>query len=58
MPAAAFDAIVVGLGAFGAAATGADLLTVTGGLWISSPRRRVETHVSDFFARTLAAARF
>ena len=39
------------------AATGEDLLTVTGGLWISSPQRRAETHVNDFFARTIAAAR-
>lgn len=39
------------------AATGSDLLTVTGGLWISSPQRRAETHVDDFFARTVAAAR-
>ncbi|HET7731896.1 MAG TPA: N-methyl-L-tryptophan oxidase, partial [Usitatibacter sp.] len=39
------------------AATGTDLLTVTGGLWISSPQRRAETHVNDFFARTVAAAR-
>jgi sarcosine oxidase len=38
-------------------ATGADLLTVTGGLWISSGERRAETHVKDFFANTLAAAR-
>lgn len=39
------------------AATGTDLLTVTGGLWISSAQRRAETHVNDFFARTVAAAR-
>ena len=32
------------------------LLNVTGGLWISSPRRQVEIHVADFFARTVAAA--
>src|SRR5687768_3259046 len=39
------------------AATAKDLLTVTGGLWISSSARRAETHVKDFFANTLAAAR-
>lgn len=39
------------------AATGASLLTVTGGLWISSAQRKAETHVKDFFANTLAAAR-
>ena len=33
------------------------LLNVTGGLWISSPRRQVEIHVADFFDRTVAAAR-
>lgn len=38
-------------------ATGASLLTVTGGLWISSGDRRAETHVKGFFANTLAAAR-
>lgn len=38
-------------------ATGEALLTVTGGLWISSPRRQVEIHVADFFDRTVAAAR-
>jgi sarcosine oxidase len=38
-------------------ATGERLLDVVGGLWISSPRRRVEIHVADFYARTLAAAR-
>jgi sarcosine oxidase len=36
--------------------TGERLLNVTGGLWISSPRRQVEIHVADFFARTVAAA--
>jgi sarcosine oxidase len=39
------------------AATGEDLLTLTGGLWISSEARRAETHVADFFRNTLAAAR-
>lgn len=39
------------------AESGASLLTVTGGLWISSSERRAETHVPDFFRRTLAAAR-
>ena len=33
------------------------LLTVTGGLWISSPARKAETHVRNFFENTLAAAR-
>jgi sarcosine oxidase len=37
--------------------TGARLLTVTGGLWISSPARQAETHVANFFDHTLAAAR-
>jgi sarcosine oxidase len=32
------------------------LLTVTGGLWISSPARKAETHVRDFFENTVAAA--
>ncbi len=32
------------------------LLTVTGGLWISSAARRAETHVKGFFANTIAAA--
>src|SRR5260221_2604048 len=39
------------------AATGESLLEITGGLWISSPRRQVEIHVANFFAKTLAAAR-
>lgn len=39
------------------AETGADLLTVTGGLWISSSARQAETHVENFFENTLAAAR-
>lgn len=39
------------------AATGASLLTVTGGLWISSAQRKAETHVKDFFLNTVAAAR-
>ena len=38
-------------------ATGRSLLTVTGGLWISSGARRAETHVKGFFANTVAAAR-
>ena len=37
--------------------TGARLLKVTGGLWISSPARQAETHVANFFDNTLAAAR-
>jgi len=37
--------------------SGERLLTITGGLWISSPRRKVEIHVADFFDRTVAAAR-
>lgn len=37
--------------------TGASLLTVTGGLWISSRERRAETHVKGFFDNTVAAAR-
>ena len=37
--------------------TGADLMTVTGGLWISSPARQAETHVANFFDNTLQAAR-
>jgi sarcosine oxidase len=36
--------------------TGASLLGVTGGLWISSPARQAETHVANFFDNTLAAA--
>jgi sarcosine oxidase len=36
---------------------GEALLTVTGGLWISSPKRQSEVHVADFFDRTVAAAR-
>ena len=39
------------------AATGERLLTVTGGLWISSGERRAETHVAGFFANTIGAAR-
>jgi sarcosine oxidase len=38
-------------------ATGEDLLTVTGGLIISSPSRTAKLHVDDFFANTLAAAK-
>jgi sarcosine oxidase len=37
--------------------SGEKLLNVTGGLWISSPRRQVEIHVAEFFDRTVAAAR-
>ena len=36
--------------------TGADLLTVTGGLIISSRTRTAMLHVEDFFANTVAAA--
>ncbi|MEP7068983.1 MAG: FAD-dependent oxidoreductase [Usitatibacter sp.] len=39
------------------AATGEELLVVTGGLIISGPARLATTHVPDFFDRTLAAAR-
>jgi sarcosine oxidase len=39
------------------ARTGRSLLTVTGGLWISSPARQAETHVANFFDNTVAAAR-
>ena len=39
------------------AATGEGLLQVTGGLWISSPKRQVEIHVANFFDKTVAAAR-
>ncbi len=39
------------------AATGRELLTLNGGLWISSGAREVDSHVPDFFNRTLAAAR-
>lgn len=38
------------------AQSGEDLLTVTGGLWISSEARQAETHVADFFRNTVAAA--
>ena len=37
--------------------TGADLLTATGGLIISSRTRTAKLHVDDFFANTVAAAR-
>ena len=37
--------------------TGRELLTVTGGLWISSPARQAHTHVVDFFDNTLRAAK-
>jgi sarcosine oxidase len=33
------------------------LMVTTGGLWISSAARRAETHVTNFFRNTLAAAR-
>ena len=36
---------------------GRDLLVTTGGLWISSPARQAESHVPDFFEKTLRAAR-
>jgi sarcosine oxidase len=36
---------------------GAELLTVTGGLFISSAARCADVHVASFFANTLAAAR-
>jgi sarcosine oxidase len=39
------------------ARTGGSLLTVTGGLWISSPARKAESHVANFFDNTAAAAR-
>ena len=39
------------------AATGAALMTRTGGLWISSSARQAETHVANFFDNTVAAAR-
>ena len=38
------------------AETGADLMTVTGGLIISSANRTAALHVDDFFANTVAAA--
>ena len=37
--------------------TGANLITLTGGLWISSGARRAETHVANFFDNTVTAAR-
>jgi sarcosine oxidase len=39
------------------AATGADLLTLTGGLIISSPATGAAVHVAEFLATTIAAAR-
>ena len=36
---------------------GAKLITLTGGLWISSPARQAETHVANFFDNTVNAAR-
>lgn len=39
------------------ARSGKSLLSVTGGLWISGPARKAETHVKDFFHNTVAAAR-
>jgi len=38
-------------------ACGEKLLEMNGGLWISSPKRQAEVHVTDFFNRTVAAAR-
>lgn len=38
------------------AETGARLVTITGGLILSSPARTARLHVEDFFANTLAAA--
>jgi sarcosine oxidase len=37
--------------------TGASLITLTGGLWISSGARQAETHVANFFDNTMNAAR-
>lgn len=37
--------------------TGADLITLTGGLWISSGARQAESHVANFFDNTVNAAR-
>jgi sarcosine oxidase len=37
--------------------SGAKLITLTGGLWISSARRQAETHVANFFDNTVNAAR-
>ena len=39
------------------AASGRELLTLNGGLWISSGARQVDSHVPDFFAKTVSAAR-
>src|SRR5436853_5356452 len=39
------------------AQTGADLLTQTGGLVISSTNRTAKLHVDDFFANTVMAAK-
>jgi sarcosine oxidase len=39
------------------ARTGEEILTVTGGLVISGPRRQATTHVPNFFENTLDAAR-
>ena len=39
------------------AASGEELLRITGGLWISSAARLAETHVANFFQNTLAAAK-
>jgi sarcosine oxidase len=36
---------------------GERLLNVTGGLWISSPGRKAEIHVADFFDRTVSTAK-
>jgi sarcosine oxidase len=37
--------------------SGANLITLTGGLWISSSARQAETHVVNFFDNTVNAAR-
>jgi sarcosine oxidase len=36
---------------------GVDLITLTGGLWISSAARQAESHVANFFDNTVSAAR-
>src|SRR5215218_6904980 len=37
--------------------SGSKLITLTGGLWISSAGRQAETHVANFFDNTVNAAR-
>ena len=37
--------------------TGRELLALTGGLWISSAARLVDSHVANFFEKTIGAAR-